>query len=384
MSLFIDQSIVKSQIIFQVAVDFLLGASNVLMHADDIARALMYARRAMALAGDTPSVIGPTTIAARCLYILGHHHQTLHLVEQGLDAADRYGLDKGRNHILLLLARAMVLEDWGRTMEALKDLKYAYTIMKDAEGNGGALGDDRRLRSNLLSKLAGAYESAGMMAEAVAVDNEQLKEVGIITSSSSACRFSTFLLSEGEFGKAEENLRMQVAAMESRDYLPCSSDQRVLGLLVVCLEVRGGERALEEAMHVRAMAESKGKVVEERRAALLEETKSQVVAEKNDNNKENINGPDGGIDGSDGHRYDGSVEAALSGLSMSCPTLGSNQQAAISQCPVCLQEEQEVMMVVLVCGHRYHGRCLDLWASKCREDGITRSCPTCCGPMTRV
>ena len=354
-------------------VDYLLSASNVLIHANDLPRALVYAKRAIALAGDTPSAIGPTTIAARCLYILGHHHQTLHLVEQALSTAEKFGLAKGRNHILMLLARAMVLEDWGRNMEALADLQHAYTIITDDDD---CLGMDDEIRGNLQSKLAGAYESAGMMSEAVKLDKEQVKQAGTITSSS-AYRLSVYMLSLGLSEVAEENLRMQVAAMETSGYVPCSSDLRVLRLLSVCLETKRGDRATEEARYFRALSETRRGAIEDRRAALLEATRAYLVSEREQK------GAVDDRDDLDESELD-SIEARLLDLYDEDAGLPTINEEVRRECSMCSADGRITMMVTLVCGHCYHGHCLDLWASKCREKGITRSCPMCQGPLTRV
>ena len=99
--------------------------------------------------------------------------------------------------------------------------------------------------------------------------------------------------------------------------------------------------------------------------------------------KESIKGGDDGKDSIKAAMMQGAMVENIT--SSHSPTSESSAQMEVvaNVCVICPQEEQDAMMVTLVCGHCYHGHCLDLWASKCREKGITRSCPMCHGPLTR-
>jgi hypothetical protein len=49
------------------------------------------------------------------------------------------------------------------------------------------------------------------------------------------------------------------------------------------------------------------------------------------------------------------------------------------ECAICFLdfEGDEESEVVLLCGHRFHAACVDLWGDNCRGKGLTVTCPMC-------
>jgi hypothetical protein len=53
------------------------------------------------------------------------------------------------------------------------------------------------------------------------------------------------------------------------------------------------------------------------------------------------------------------------------------------ECAICIVvlEPEADELGVLVCRHRFHADCLDLWAGRCRAKDIEATCPYCRAPM---
>jgi hypothetical protein len=58
----------------------------------------------------------------------------------------------------------------------------------------------------------------------------------------------------------------------------------------------------------------------------------------------------------------------------------AEEEEGPEECAVCLldfDEDEEEAGVLLVCGHRFHGPCVDLWVDNCSSKGLQATCPMC-------
>jgi hypothetical protein len=58
----------------------------------------------------------------------------------------------------------------------------------------------------------------------------------------------------------------------------------------------------------------------------------------------------------------------------------AEEEEGQEECAVCLldfDEDEEEAGVLLVCGHRFHGPCVDLWVDNCSSKGLQATCPMC-------
>jgi hypothetical protein len=58
----------------------------------------------------------------------------------------------------------------------------------------------------------------------------------------------------------------------------------------------------------------------------------------------------------------------------------AEEEEGPEECAVCLLDfagDEEEAGVLLVCGHRFHGSCVDLWVDNCSSKGLQATCPMC-------
>lgn len=82
--------------------------------------------------------------------------------------------------------------------------------------------------------------------------------------------------------------------------------------------------------------------------------------------------------GEDERRVEGQVECEAH---LSEGAVGEDDEKD-EECAICFldfggDEEEAEVEVVLLCGHRFHTACVNLWGDNCRGKGLTVTCPMC-------
>jgi hypothetical protein len=290
------------------------------------------------------------------------------------------------------------------------------------------------LNSDILEALGRVDEALAIDAKLWAIDPKG-RYVGAMV------RRATKHIAAGEDDEAERILWDVINGLEEAVFEDCSSRTRIDAvlkqhfLLAELLERRGTEEALAKARTVREEVAQQLARHEARRAAALEETRTEAAEvirqwreERNKARERKKGGKGKNKDKNKGKgkkkgkraKAKGKREPSAAAIEGEAPREPAGEEAegaapaeaqqqapgaesqppeeeeeeAREECAICLQDleleddedpscdegEDGEALVVLKCGHRFHAICGNMWCAKCADKGWGVTCPGCPAP----
>jgi hypothetical protein len=332
----------------------------------------------------------------------------------------------------ILLAFSVV--DRGNSDEALVHAQRGVQMAREAYATDPEAVYDLtrglRLQAHILDSLGRLDEAIALDAELMAVSPEENDR-----SSEAPVRRAIKHMAAGEDVEAEELLRPIVSALctewpkvYTRQMVETVARPHVV--LAELLERRGTEEALAEARTLRDEVAQQLAGYEARRAAAFEETRAataEAVRQWRRERNKAVQPKKGGKGKKRGKKKGEKGKAKGKGASSAAaieweapreppgeeaagaavvegaaaaeaqqqapegesqPPVEEEEEAASEECAICLQDleleddegEEGEALVVLVCGHRFHEICGDMWCAKCADKGWGVTCPRCRAP----